>query len=62
MSWLGIAALSVGAIVALIGAVLAVLCVREVWHEGSLVEMPGGETIFDPPRRTERYPPPQPFD
>jgi hypothetical protein len=52
MSWLNIAVVIVGAISALIGAVLAVLCIRQEWHEGSLVEMRGDETIFDiPPRR-----------
>jgi hypothetical protein len=49
MAWLTTAAVIVGAIVALIGAVLAALCIRQGWNEGSRVEMSGGETIFDPP-------------
>ena len=47
------------AIVALIGAVLAALCIRQGWDEGSRVEVPGGETIFDPtPPREQPFPPP----
>ena len=63
MSWLVTAAVIVGAIVALIGAVLAVLCIRQGWDEGSRVEMPGGETIFDIGHRPELpLPPPPPRD
>jgi len=58
MAWLTTAAVIIGALVALIGAVLAVICIRQEWHEASLVEMPGGETIFEPPQRERLLPPP----
>ena len=62
MDWLGIAALSVGAIVALVLLTLGALVLRQWWREDDVVEMPGGETIFDTPPRREWSAPPRPLD
>ena len=62
MDWLGVAALTVGAIVALVLLTLGILVLRQWWRENDVVEMPGGETIFDTPPRREWPPPPRPFD
>ena len=62
MSWLGIAVLAVGAIVALMLLTLDVLVVRQWWREDDVVEMPGGETIFDTAPRREWSALPRPLD
>ena len=62
MDWLGTAALAVGAIVSLLLLTLGVLVVRQWWREDDVVEMPGGETIFDVPPRREWSAPPRPLD
>jgi hypothetical protein len=49
MEWLTTAALIVGAIAVAIVAVLVARAWRQGWREGSMVEMPGGETISPRP-------------
>jgi hypothetical protein len=48
MAWLGISALLVRGMIALALLILVVLASRQRAAESDLVEMPGGETIFDP--------------
>jgi membrane protein DedA with SNARE-associated domain len=63
MEWFGIAAVTGGVIVALVLLTLGILVVRQWWREDDVVEMPGGETIFDtPPRRKWSAPPRRPLD
>ena len=62
MSWLGIAALGVVAIVALAVLTLGILVLRQWWREDDVVEMPGGETMFDAPPQREWSAPPRPLD
>jgi hypothetical protein len=57
MSWVFIAVLSAGGIIAAAMLVLAGLTWRQWSQEDDVVQMPGGETIFDPQaRQSERYP------
>jgi len=60
MDWFGIAALTGGVIVALVLLTLGVLVLRQWWREDDVIEMPGGETIFDVPQRQEWSAPPRP--
>jgi len=62
MSWLGVAALTGGVIVALLLLTLGALVVRQWWREDDVVQMPCGETTFDVPQRREWLAPPRPLD
>ena len=63
MSWLVITALSIGGSFGLALLVLVGTALRQSVIDGGLVEMPGGETIYDDaPPPSERYAPPRPLD
>ena len=53
MGWFITTAVTIGAIVLAAVAVLAALVWRQGWREGSIVEMRGGETIFEAPQQQE---------
>jgi hypothetical protein len=62
MSLLTTAAVIAGAVIALAVLTLGILVLRQWWREDDVVEMPGGETIFDVQPRREWSAPPRPLD